>query len=39
MNTERRFPPATVCGHPLMKSAHICAFFDSEQQEYDCLVP
>jgi hypothetical protein len=34
-----RNPPATVCGHPLTHSAHICAFFDSEQQEYSCLVP
>ncbi len=34
-----RLPPATVCGHPLAHSAHICAFFDSEQQEYACLVP
>ena len=31
--------PATVCGHPLTHSAHICAFFDSEQQEYACLLP
>jgi hypothetical protein len=31
--------PATVCGHPLTHSAHICAFFDSEKQEYECLVP
>ena len=35
----RRSPPASVCGHLLVHSAHICAFFDSEQQEYDCLVP
>jgi hypothetical protein len=34
-----RLQPATVCGHPLTHSAHICAFFDSEQQEYACLVP
>jgi len=34
-----RKPPATVCGHPLTHSAHICAFFDSEKEEYDCLVP
>jgi len=39
MSPSRRFPPATVCGHPLVQSAHICAFFDSEQQEYDCLIP
>ena len=31
--------PATVCGHALAHSAHICAFFDSEAQEYSCLVP
>lgn len=31
--------PATVCGHSLTHAAHICAFFDSERQEYDCLVP
>jgi hypothetical protein len=31
--------PATVCGNPLTHSAHICAFFDSSAQEYDCLVP
>jgi len=34
-----RLPPATVSGHLLTRSAHICAFFDSEQQEYACLVP
>lgn len=39
MSPSRRHPPATVCGHPLTHSAHICAFFDSEQQEYGCLVP
>lgn len=40
MNTKARTSqPATVCGHPLTQSAHICAFFDSERQEYDCLVP
>jgi len=38
MSPARRLP-ATVCGHPLHQSAHICAFFDSEQQEYACLVP
>jgi hypothetical protein len=36
---SRRLPPATVCGHPLHSSAHICAFFDSERQEYECLIP
>jgi hypothetical protein len=39
MTPPRRLPPATVCGHPLTHSAHICAFFDSEQQEYGCLLP
>ena len=32
-------PPVHVCGHPLTQSAHICAFFDSQAQEYECLVP
>lgn len=36
---QSRGHPATVCGHPLTHSAHICAFFDSARQEYDCLVP
>lgn len=31
--------PVTVCGHKLSAAAHICAFFDSEDQEYECLVP
>ena len=31
--------PVTVCGHPLPCATHICAFFDSVEQEYDCLVP
>lgn len=31
--------PATVCGQPLTHSAHICAFFESDRQEYDCLIP
>jgi hypothetical protein len=29
----------TVCGHRLDHAAHICAFFDSEREEYDCLLP
>jgi hypothetical protein len=29
----------TVWGRDLPESAHICAFFDSEDQEYDCLGP
>lgn len=31
--------PVTVCGSKVPWSTHICAFFDSEEQEYDCLVP
>ena len=31
--------PVTVCGRKLPYATHICAFFDSDQQEYDCLVP
>jgi hypothetical protein len=31
--------PVTVCGHVLPNATHICAFFDSSRQEYDCLVP
>jgi hypothetical protein len=31
--------PVTVCGTKLPHATHICAFFDSEEQEYDCLVP
>ena len=29
----------TVCGHELPHATHICAFFDSSQQELDCIVP
>ena len=41
MNPAEALPSsaATVCGRPLKHSAHICAFFDSREQEYDCLVP
>src|SRR5690349_11327210 len=42
MNTIFNRPtlhPVTVCGRKLSQAAHICAFFDSEKQEYDCLVP
>ena len=39
MIPARTDPPATVCGHPLHHAAHICAFFDSREQEYACLVP
>lgn len=31
--------PVSVCGTRIPYATHICAFFDSEQQEYDCLVP
>lgn len=31
--------PVTVCGHNLPYATHICAFFDSDEQEYGCLVP
>lgn len=31
--------PVTVCGRQLPYATHICAFFESPQQEYDCLVP
>lgn len=33
------FRPVTVCGRRLEQSAHICAFFESSDEEYDCLVP
>lgn len=42
MNTVFTRPtlrPVTVCGHNLPNATHICAFFESPQQEYDCLVP
>ena len=31
--------PVTMCGRRLANATHICAFFDSEKQQYDCLVP
>ena len=31
--------PVTVCGRTLANATHICAFFESERQEFDCLVP
>jgi hypothetical protein len=31
--------PVTVCGRTLPHATHICAFFDSEAQEYDCILP
>jgi MEDS: MEthanogen/methylotroph, DcmR Sensory domain len=29
----------TICGHRLDEPTHICAFFDSREEEYSCLVP
>jgi hypothetical protein len=31
--------PVTMCGRKLPNATHICAFFESEKQEYDCTVP
>jgi hypothetical protein len=31
--------PVTVCGQNLPFATHICAFFESDDQELDCLVP
>lgn len=31
--------PVTICGRELPNAAHICAFFESEKQEYACTVP
>lgn len=31
--------PVSLCGRSLEQAAHVCAFFDSSQQEYDCLGP
>ncbi|QJR12141.1 hypothetical protein DSM104443_03225 [Usitatibacter rugosus] len=31
--------PVSVCGERIPYATHICAFFESEAQEYDCLVP
>ncbi|HSS29078.1 MAG TPA: MEDS domain-containing protein [Usitatibacter sp.] len=31
--------PVTLCGRSLPHAAHICAFFDSRSQEYDCILP
>ena len=42
MNTVFNRPtlrPVTVCGSQLPRATHICAFFESEKQEYECLVP
>jgi hypothetical protein len=29
----------TLCGHTLDGPAHICAFFESREEQYDCLLP
>jgi hypothetical protein len=31
--------PVTICGQDLPAASHICAFFDSREQQYDVLVP
>lgn len=31
--------PVTVCGRRISRSSHICAFFDSESQEMECVAP
>jgi hypothetical protein len=31
--------PVTIAGRKVPNATHICAFFDSENQQYDCLVP
>ena len=31
--------PVTICGHHIPKSTHVCAFFESEEQEFGCLAP
>lgn len=31
--------PVTVCGHDLSHATHICALFESKEQEYGCTVP
>ena len=30
--------PVTMCGQRLEQAAHICAFFESEEQEYACIA-
>jgi hypothetical protein len=32
-------PSVTLCGKSLGRPGHLCAFFDSRQQEYDVLTP
>ena len=29
----------TLCGHSIDHSTHVCAFFESEAQEFSCLAP
>ena len=36
---RQTFHPVTVCGRDLSRAAHICAFFESTDQEYDCTMP
>jgi hypothetical protein len=31
--------PVTVCGQRIARSTHICAFFDSDAQEMECVAP
>lgn len=31
--------PVTICGQDLPAASHVCAFFDSREQQYDVLVP
>jgi hypothetical protein len=32
-------PSVTICGRSLGRPGHLCAFFDSREQEYDVLAP
>jgi hypothetical protein len=34
-----RAAPITIAGSPLADTRHVCAFFDSEEQEYRVLLP
>lgn len=31
--------PVSLCGEALSHATHVCAFFDSSQQEYACIAP
>lgn len=31
--------PVNLCGRTFERAAHICAFFDSSEQEYACIAP